>query len=111
MSSLYFRHDMRCRANCDCSNVRFETSIPLVSHTLGFHRTFLDTIGRTTLTLTAINVVDELRERDVIVTYDYPFSARLRKPLTIFAGVLVIFGVSWVVGNLDVTIGKKQKSA
>ena len=59
--------------------------------------------------MTAMNVVDELRDRDVIVTYDYPFAARFRKPLTIFAGFLVIFGVSWVVGNLDVRIGKKKQ--
>lgn len=43
------------------------------------------------------------------MTYDYPFSARFMKPLTIFAGMLVVFGVSWVVGNLDVSIGRKQK--
>ena len=71
----------------------------------------MDTIGRTTLTLTAINMVDELRDRELILTYDYPFAARFRKPLTIFAGLLVIFGISWVVGNLDVSIGRKQKSA
>lgn len=71
----------------------------------------MDTIGRSTLTLTAVNIVDDIRERDVVVTYDYPFSARLRKPLTIFAGVMFIFGVSWVVGNLDVRIGKKEKKA
>lgn len=71
----------------------------------------MDTVGRSTLTLTAVNIVDDIRERDVVVTYDYPFSARLRKPLTIFAGVMFIFGVSWVVGNLDVRIGKKEKKA
>lgn len=97
--------------NSSFRNVRFETAVPLVSETLGYHQTFMDTVGRTTLTMTAINVVDELRDRDVIVTYDYPFAAHFRKPLTIFAGLLVIFGVSWVVGNLDVSIGKKQKSA
>ena len=70
----------------------------------------MDTVGRTTLTLTAINVVDELRDRELIVTYEYPFSAQFRKPLTIFAGLTVIFAVSWVIGNLDVRIGKKQKS-
>lgn len=70
----------------------------------------MDTLGRTTLTMTAINVVDELRDRDLVVTYDYPSSARFRKPLTIFAGVVVIFGVSWVVGNLDVSIGKKKQA-
>lgn len=71
----------------------------------------MDTVGRTTLTLTAVNVVDELRDRDLVVIYDYPSAARFRKPLTIFAGVLTIFAVSWVVGNLDVSIGKKQKTA
>jgi len=64
-------------------------------------------VGRSTLTLTALNVVDEFRDRDLIVTYDYPFYARFRKPLVIFAGLLAVFGVSWVVGNLDVGIGRK----
>lgn len=68
----------------------------------------MDTLGRTTLTLTAVNIVDELRDRDIIITYDYPFAARFRKPLTIFAGMVAVFAVSWVVGNLDVSIGKKK---
>lgn len=68
----------------------------------------MDTVGRTALTLTAINVVDELRDRELVVTYEYPFTAQFRKPLTIVAALLVVFGVSWVVGNLDVSIGKKK---
>lgn len=71
----------------------------------------MDTIGRTTLTLTALNVVDEFRDRDLLVTYDLPFSARFTKPLTISAGMLVVFALSWVVGNLDVSIGGKKKTA
>merc|ERR1711939_581176 len=92
-------------------NVRFQTSVPLVSNTTSLHRTFMDTIGRTTLTLTALNVVDEFRDRDLLVTYDLPFSARFIKPLTISAGMLVVFALSWVVGNLDVSIGGKKKTA
>ena len=91
--------------------MRFETAVPLASNFTGLHRTFMDTIGRTTLTMTAMNVVDELRDRELVVTYEYPSSAQFRKPLTIFAGLAVIFAVSWVVGNLDVSIGRKQKSA
>nr|POE93300.1 dolichyl-diphosphooligosaccharide--protein glycosyltransferase subunit 1 [Quercus suber] len=90
------------------TNVQFETSIPLISNVSSLHRTFMDTVGRTTLTLTAINIVDELRDRDLIVTYDYASSARFRKPLTIFAGLLSVFAVSWVIGNLDVSIGRKR---
>ena len=92
------------------SNIRFEADVPLVSNSTGLHRTFMDTVGRTTLTLQAINLVDELRDRELFITYDYPFSARFRKPLTIFAGFLCVFGISWVLGNLDVSIGKKKQS-
>jgi oligosaccharyltransferase complex subunit alpha (ribophorin I) len=69
----------------------------------------MDTLGRTTLTITAVNVVDDLRDRDLIVRYSYPFAARLRKPLIFFAGLATLLVVSWVVGNLDVSIGRKEK--
>ena len=53
------------------TNVRFETDFPLVSHDLGTHRTFMDTIGRTTLVLTIDNVVDDLKDKEIIVSYIY----------------------------------------
>lgn len=81
-----------------------------MSEETGLYRTFFDTVGRTTLTLTAINVVDEFRERDLIVTYDYPSMAKYRKPLTIFSGMLLVFIASWIIGNLDVSIGKKKQA-
>lgn len=84
--------------------------MPIISAETGLYPTFMDTIGRTSLTLTAINVVDEFRDRNLVVTYDYPFYARFRKPLTIFGGVLSLFVVGWVLGNLDVSIGKKKQS-
>lgn len=92
-----------------CRNIDFQTSIPLTSNSTSLHRTFMDTTGRTALTLTALNVVDELRDRDLFVSYDYPSSAAYKKPLTIVAGFVVLFAVSWVVGNLDVSIGGKRK--
>jgi oligosaccharyltransferase complex subunit alpha (ribophorin I) len=64
----------------------------------------MDTLGRTTLTLTARNIVDEMRDREVIVTYDYPLLAGLRKPLVIFASVSALFVTAWAVGSLDVGI-------
>ena len=87
----------------------FQTSVPLISNTTTLHRTFMDTLGRTSLNLVAINVVDELRDRDLIVTYEYPASAMYRKPFALASGLLVLFVISWVIGNLDVSIGKKQK--
>jgi len=68
----------------------------------------MDTIGRTMLTLNAINIVDDFRDRELIVTYDYPFMAGLRKPLVIFCAMFTVFITAWGIGSLDVSIrGKK----
>jgi len=42
------------------------------------------------------------------VTYDYSFLASLRKPVTIMIGTMGVFIAAWVVGRLDVSIGKKM---
>lgn len=53
-----------------------------------------------------MNIVDESRDKDLIVTYDYPLMAAFRKPLTIFFGICAVFATAWGVGRLDVSIGK-----
>jgi oligosaccharyltransferase complex subunit alpha (ribophorin I) len=68
----------------------------------------MDTVGRTTLTLTARNIIDEIRDRELIVTYEYPLLAGLRKPMMIFASVTALFIAAWAIGSLDVRItGRK----
>nr|OQO25948.1 hypothetical protein B0A51_06086 [Rachicladosporium sp. CCFEE 5018] len=89
----------------------WDTTVPVISNATSLHRTFMDTVGRTTLTLTSINLVDELRDRELIITYEYPFSARFRKPVVITLGLFVVYIASYVIGNLDVRIGKKSKVA
>lgn len=60
------------------------------------------------LTLNAMNIVDDFRDRELIVTYDYPLLAGLRKPLVIFIGAITVFLTAWGIGSLDVGIkGKK----
>jgi oligosaccharyltransferase complex subunit alpha (ribophorin I) len=88
-------------------NVKYQTELPLVDAAYSSHKTFFDTLGRTTLTLTAMNVVDESREVPLVITYDYPFSASFRKPITLFMGVLAVFAASWLVTSVDTSIGKK----
>jgi oligosaccharyltransferase complex subunit alpha (ribophorin I) len=69
----------------------------------------MDTLGRPTIVLTALNAVDEWRERgDIIITYDYPWLAGYRKPLTISIALFGVFFTTWIVGNLNVSIGKKR---
>ena len=88
------------------SNLKYDTPVTLTSSEITSHKTFMDTLGRTTLKLTAVNIVDEDREKDVIITYEYPFSAAFRKPITIFCGIMIIFATAWGIGKLDVNIAK-----
>lgn len=74
---------------------------------LSLHKTFMDTVGRTVLKLTATNVADEARDSQIIVTYDYPFTAMLRKPITFFTGLLSVFVAVWAIGNIDVSIKRR----
>lgn len=60
------------------------------------------------LTLNSNNIVDDFRDRELIVTYDYPLLAGLRKPLVIFGGVFTLFVTAWLVGSLDVGIKGKR---
>ncbi|KAL8911157.1 MAG: hypothetical protein Q9171_003612, partial [Xanthocarpia ochracea] len=81
------------------SNVKYETSVPLVDSEVTLHRTFMDTVGRTTLKLTALNLADDWRDRDIIITYEYSTASALRKPLTILTALLGVFVAAWAVGK------------
>ncbi|GES64436.1 oligosaccharyl transferase subunit [Aspergillus terreus] len=71
------------------------------------HKTFMDTLGRTALTLTVDNLSDEARDAQLLVTYDYSFWDSMRKPVTITAGLLTVFVAAWAIGNIDVSIKKR----
>ncbi|KAK3393212.1 Ribophorin I [Podospora didyma] len=85
-------------------NVKYSTSIPSSSIKeagVEVHKTFLDTIGRTTLVIKARNLVDDLRERELVVTYDYPLLASIRKPLIVFGSMVALFVGTWLLGTID----------
>ncbi|KAF1848273.1 oligosaccharyltransferase alpha subunit [Cucurbitaria berberidis CBS 394.84] len=104
----YARVNLRVILPEGAKNVKFSTTVPLVDNSTSLHKTFMDTLGRTTLSLTAINLVDEFRDRDLIVTYDYPWTAGYRKPIVITLGLFALFATAWVLGSIDTSIGKKK---
>ena len=86
------------------------TSLPDFDVEQGTTKTFMDTtLGRTRLTLRAINVVDEIRDAELLVTYEYSLMAALRKPISIFVGFVGVFAVVWAVGLVDTSIGRKER--
>ncbi|KAH6610485.1 oligosaccharyltransferase alpha subunit [Trichoderma cornu-damae] len=86
-------------------NVKFYTDIPdssIVETSIGVHKTYLDTTGRTAVVIKAKNLVDDFRFRDLIISYDAPLSGTLRKPLVVFASMLAVYAAAWAVGKVQV---------
>jgi oligosaccharyltransferase complex subunit alpha (ribophorin I) len=53
------------------TDVQFESPVPLESHDIVLHKTFMDTIGRTTLVLKTKNIVDEQKRSYLYVSFPY----------------------------------------
>ena len=94
------------------TDIRWETvggtGLPNLQSEISLHKTFMDTMGRSELKLSAMNVVDDARDAELVITYDYPFLAAFRKPLSIFAGTVSVFTIAWAIGRLDTSIGGKR---
>lgn len=50
------------------TDVKWDTTVPVVDADISIHKTFMDTVGRTAVKLTALNLVDDYRDRDIIVS-------------------------------------------
>jgi oligosaccharyltransferase complex subunit alpha (ribophorin I) len=91
-------------------NIRWETvggtGLPILSSEQSLHKTFMDTVGRTELKLSAMNVVDEARDAKILVLYDYPYFAAFRKPLSVVGGVLSLFVTVYGLGLINTKIGR-----
>ncbi|OTB05922.1 hypothetical protein M426DRAFT_319306 [Hypoxylon sp. CI-4A] len=91
-------------------NVKFYTNIPessITDHTIDLQQTYLDTIGRTVLTIKARNLVDDFRDRDLVISYDYSLVASLRKPLIIFSSTVAVFVGMWAISKVHVQFSTK----
>ena len=94
-----------------CRNVKYYTSIPpaaITESAVEVYKTFLDTVGRPTLHIKARNLVDDFRDREVVVTYDYPFLASLRKPIIVFSSTIAVFVAAWLVGSVELKFSSKK---
>jgi oligosaccharyltransferase complex subunit alpha (ribophorin I) len=74
------------------------------------HKTFLDTLGRKALIIKARNLVDDFRDRQLVVSYDYSLLASLRKPFVVFASMIGIFVATWLVGSVDMRFSSKKQA-
>ncbi|QPH00773.1 hypothetical protein C2857_004738 [Epichloe festucae Fl1] len=94
-------------------NVKYYTGVPessIVETSISVYKTYLDTIGRTSVTIKARNLVDEFRDRDVIITYETSLLDTLRKPFIVFGSMMVVYAAAWAVGKVEVGFAKNSKS-
>ncbi|KAG6041034.1 hypothetical protein E4U41_006124 [Claviceps citrina] len=93
-------------------NVKYYTGVPgsaIVEAAVSVHKTYLDTIGRTSVTFKARNLVDEFRDRDIIISYETSVFDTLRKPLIVFGSMMMVYAAAWAVGKVEVGFAKNQK--
>ena len=63
----YERVELRIILPEGATNIKYQSPIPVVSEEISLHKTFMDTIGRTSLKLVALNLIDEARDQQIIV--------------------------------------------
>jgi oligosaccharyltransferase complex subunit alpha (ribophorin I) len=92
-------------------NVKYFTNIPesaIAKASLDIKKTYLDTMGRTAVIIKASNLVDEFRDREFVISYDYSLAAALRKPLVVFTSMVGVFVAGWIIGGLEFRIATKN---
>ena len=52
--------------------------------------------------------MDDFRDRELVVTYDYPLMASLRKPLVVFGSAMAVFLGAWVVGRVELKFATRK---
>jgi len=88
------------------TNVEYDVPLPIEKEERYLHKTFMDTIGRTAIKLSATNMVDDQHHREITVKYHLPRTEALRKPLVLTTALMTLFTFSWMISKLDVRIGK-----
>jgi oligosaccharyltransferase complex subunit alpha (ribophorin I) len=87
-------------------NVIVPFPVDSVEHSL--HKTYLDTTGRPVVTITKA-LVTENHAQSVYVTYSYPLSAQLQKPLVVTAVIGSLLIAFMVLRRVNYSIDSSNK--
>jgi len=71
-------------------------------------RSYLDTVGRTVIVLTKRNVVAE-HGAPLVVEYDFPALALLRKPALLASGFAAVFAAALLFSRSEFTLAKDER--
>ncbi|KAJ7180078.1 Ribophorin I [Mycena crocata] len=88
------------------TNVEFATPFPPISSYMSTHVTYLDTVGRPTITLHFKDLTDK-HAQPIFVSYNVPLSAHLKKPIAVAVAFISVFAFALVTRRIDLRIHKK----
>lgn len=54
------------------------------------------------MTIKTVNLVDEFRDRSLVISYDTTTLSSLRKPIVIFASMVSLYFTAWAIGKIQV---------
>lgn len=82
------------------TNINVQCPVPTISEKRMYHKTFMDTIGRSVVQLEAENLIDEKARQDLLIEYEYHSISAYRKPLVVMAALAVMFTSSAVFSKV-----------
>ncbi|WVQ75945.1 hypothetical protein IAR50_005580 [Cryptococcus sp. DSM 104548] len=88
------------------TDIEIYTPFPVDSISHSIHKTYLDTTGRPQITIKKARCTEQ-HAKDVYVTYHYPFSAQIQKPLAVASVVGSLFLLGIGLRRVNYSIDKK----
>jgi len=89
------------------SNVEVYTPFPVDSISHSIHKTYLDTTGRPEITIKK-TFATEKHALPIYITYDYPLSAQLQKPLAVTAVLAGLFLLGASLRRVNFGLNEKK---
>ncbi|KAJ2931737.1 hypothetical protein H1R20_g5354, partial [Candolleomyces eurysporus] len=90
------------------TDVNFVTPFPGLSAVRSTHVTFLDTIGRPSITLQYKDLTIK-HAQDIYVTYKVSTLAHIRKALAVATALILLFALGGIARRVDLSISPKKK--
>ncbi|EAU84778.1 oligosaccharyltransferase alpha subunit [Coprinopsis cinerea okayama7 len=90
------------------TDVQFATPFPPESVSTGTHVTYLDTVGRPSITLEYRDLTVK-HAREIYVTYKVPFFSHIRKAISVAGVFFTLFSAAILLPRISLSISRKQK--
>ncbi|KAK9455814.1 Ribophorin I [Dipodascopsis uninucleata] len=97
---IYDKVDFKVVLPQGASDIEVSTTLTNYNESISLLKSHLDTVGRTVLTLSKSNLVDEHKRHDVYVKYTYTAADNYTKPLVVSTALATLFFAYMIISRL-----------